>query len=212
MRHQAPELVVKQTEVKKKEVKAMEQKANSFTVKVPEKAYVKGFSDGSFKPDQVVSRAEAAQILGQFIQADQAYRLAKDVDANAWYAKNMAKLYGLSIFSGTEDGSLRPQAGMSRAELSVLISRILKLKPDNARFNDVAPGVWYNGYVGAVQGAGIIQGYPDGSFGADRTVTRAELVVIVNRAFHVADKSGRIQFKDLPASHWAYKEIQKAAN
>ena len=212
MRHQAPELVVKQTEVKKKEVKAMEQKANSFTVKVPEKAYVKGFSDGSFKPDQVVSRAEAAQILGQFIQADQAYRLAKDVDANAWYAKNMAKLYGLSIFSGTEDGSLRPQAGMSRAELSVLISRILKLKPDNARFNDVAPGVWYNGYVGAVQGAGIIQGYPDGSFGADRTVTRAELVVIVNRAFHVADKSGRIQFKDLPASHWAYREIQKAAN
>ena len=212
MRHQAPAPVVKQSEVKKEEVKPMEQGVRDFTVKVPEKAYVKGFSDGSFKPDQVVSRAEAAQILGQFIQADQAYRLAKDVDANAWYAKNMAKLYGLSIFSGTEDGSLRPQAGMSRAELSVLISRILKLKPDNARFNDVAPGAWYNGYVGAVQGAGIIQGYPDGSFGADRTVTRAELVVIVNRAFKVVGRPGTIQFKDVPANHWAYKEIQKAAN
>ena len=101
---------------------------------------------------------------------------------------------------------------MTRAEVATIMTRILNLKMENARFNDVTPGAWYNGYVGAVQAAGIISGYPDGSFGGERTVTRAELVVIVNRAFKVVGRPGAMQFKDVPANHWAYKEIQKAAN
>lgn len=210
--HQGPAPAVKQPEVKKEAPKVAEQKAHSFTIKAPEKAYVKGFPDGSFKPNKEVTRAEVAQILNQFIQNSQAYRLPTDVDAGAWYGNSMARLYGLSILNGFGDGSVRPQGAMTRAEVATIMTRILNLKMENARFNDVTPGAWYNGYVGAVQAAGIISGYPDGSFGGERTVTRAELVVIVNRAFKVVGRPGTIQFKDVPANHWAYKEIQKAAN
>lgn len=216
-RYQAPAPEVKQPEVKKEEPKKeepkrTEQKTNNFTVKAPEKAYVKGFPDGNFKPNQGVTRAEVSTILNQFIQGSQAYSLPGDVDGNAWYGKSMARLHGLSILNGFGDGSLRPQETLTRAELATIMARILNLKADNARFNDVAPGAWYNGYVGAVQSAGIVQGYPDGSFGGEKTVTRAELVVIVNRAFKVMERPGKVQFKDVPVNHWAYKEIQKAAN
>ena len=191
---------VKQPEVKKEAPKVAEQKAHSFTVKAPEKAYVKGFPDGSFKPNKEVTRGEVAQILNQFIQNSDAYRLPKDVSGSEWYGNSVARLYGLSILNGYN------------AELAAIMTRVLNLKVDNARFNDVKGSAWYNGYVGAVQNAGIIQGYPDGTFGGERTVTRAELVVIVNRAFKVVGRPGTMQFNDVDANHWAYKEIQKAAN
>ncbi|MCU6786021.1 S8 family serine peptidase [Aedoeadaptatus acetigenes] len=203
---------VKQPEVKKEAPKVAEQKAHSFTVKAPEKAYVKGFPDGSFKPNKEVTRGEVAQILNQFIQNSDAYRLPKDVSGSEWYGNSVARLYGLSILNGYNDGNLRPEGSMTRAELAAIMTRVLNLKVDNARFNDVKGSAWYNGYVGAVQNAGIIQGYPDGTFGGERTVTRAELVVIVNRAFKVVGRPGTMQFNDVDANHWAYKEIQKAAN
>ena len=183
-----------------------------FKVKVPTEAYVKGYPDGRFKPNQVVTRAEAAQILGQFIESNGKYKLSKDMESNTWYTDNMAKLYGLNILTGSEDGKLRPQAGMKRAELAVIISKMLNLKPESAKFKDVKSNDWYSGYVGAVQAKGIISGYTDGSFGGDRTVTRAELITIVNRAFNVVKKGKETNFKDLSPTHWAYKEIQKAAN
>lgn len=210
--HQALTPEVKQPEVKKEVPKHSEQKANSFTVKAPEKAYVKGFPDGSFKPDKEVTRGEVAQILNQFIQSSDAYRLPKDVSGKEWYGNSVARLYGLSILNGYNDGKLNPNGSMTRAELATVMTRILNLKVENARFNDVKGSAWYSGYVGAVQNAGIIQGYPDGTFGGERTVTRAELIVIVNRAFKVVGRPGTMQFKDVPANHWAYKEIQKAAN
>lgn len=198
--------------MKKEAPKVAEQKAHSFTIKAPEKAYVKGFPDGSFKPNKEVTRGEVAQILNQFIQNTDAYRLPKDVSGTEWYGNSVARLHGLSILKGYNDGKLQPEGSMTRAELAAIMTRVLNLKADNARFNDVKGSAWYNGYVGAVQNAGIIQGYPDGSFGGERTVTRAELIVIVNRAFKVVGRPGTMQFKDVPANHWAYKEIQKAAN
>lgn len=210
--HQGPAPEVKQPELKKEAPKPAVQKTNRFTVKAPEKAYVKGFPNGSFKPNKEVTRGEVAQILNQFIQNSDAYRLPKDVSGKEWYGNSVARLYGLSILNGYEDGSLQPEGSMTRAELAAIMTRVLNLKADNARFNDVKGSAWYNGYVGAVQNAGIIQGYPDGSFGGERTVTRAELIVIVNRAFKVVGRPGTMQFKDVPANHWAYKEIQKAAN
>ena len=213
-RHEEPKKF-NQVEIKKenKEVKEIS-KGNKmdFKVKVPTEAYVKGFPDGSFKPDQVVTRAEAAQILGQFIESNGKNKLSKDMESNTWYTDNMAKLYGLNILTGSEDGKLRPQAGMKRAELAVIISKMLNLKPESAKFKDVKSNDWYSGYVGAVQAKGIISGYTDGSFGGDRTVTRAELISIVNRAFNVVKKGKETNFKDLSPKHWAYKEIQKAAN
>ncbi len=213
-RHEEPKKF-NQVEIKKEnnEVKeTSEENKMDFKVKVPTEAYVKGFPDGRFKPDQVVTRAEAAQILGQFIESNGKYKLSKDMESNTWYTDNMAKLYGLNILTGSEDGKLRPQAGMKRAELAVIISKMLNLKPESAKFKDVKSNDWYSGYVGAVQAKKIISGYTDGSFGGDRTVTRAELITIVNRAFNVAEKGKETKFKDLSPKHWAYKEIQKAAN
>ena len=65
--------------------------------------------------------------------------------------------------------------------------------------------------IGSAQAAGIVSGYPDGSFKPDQEVSRAEMVAMINRAFAYEGSGGDRTFTDLTPDHWAYQDIQKAA-
>ena len=93
-----------------------------------------------------------------------------------------------------------------------MIVKLKGLQPKSGGFKDVPGNAWYAGYAGAAREAGIVVGYEDGSFGGDRVVTRAEIIAMINRAFDIPKKESRKAFSDLPESHWAYEDIQKAAN
>ena len=90
----------------------------------------------------------------------------------------------------------------------------------NTQYNDVLPGYWGASYITQATAAGWINGYGDGRFGPDDTLTRAQLVTIINRATgRRADPGflnaniGRLNtFSDVGPSYWAYYDILEAAN
>ena len=184
-----------------------------FTVHVPQEAYVKGYPDGSFKPNQKVIRSEIATMLARFISVSGDLQKAlADIRTTDWYFDSFKTLINAGIITGYGDGTYRPNEGVTRAQAVTMIARLKGLQPKQGGFKDVPANAWYAGYAGALKEAGIVVGYEDGSFGGDRVITRAEIIAMINRAFNISKKESRKAFSDLPQNHWAYEDIQKAAN
>ena len=87
-------------------------------------------------------------------------------------------------------------------------------------FGDVSDGYWAAEYIKAAAKSGWINGYEDGSFRADRNISRAEVVTIVNRLLgreadesYIADNLRKLNtFSDMSGKHWAYYAVMEAAN
>lgn len=162
------------------------------------KGLIKGYPDGTFRPDNNVTRAEfMALVNGAFGYTNKAAVSYKDVPADAWYADAVAKAGAAGYISGYEDGAIRPDNPITRAEAATVIMRIKGFDADSGavtKFIDAGEvPAWSRGAVGAVAGAGIMGGYPDGSFKAQDFITRAEAVVALNKAQRASltyDKAG----------------------
>jgi hypothetical protein len=77
-------------------------------------------------------------------------------------------------------------------------------------FTDVAPNYWATPFIAVVTRRGILQGLPDGTFGPERVVTRAEFAKMLRDAFERSKTRGRLNFKDLPAGNEATGAIDEA--
>ena len=199
-----------------KPIEKKEEKVNSvqkFITNVPKEAFVKGYPDGSFRPDQKVIRAEIATMLAQFVKVnDSLANRFNDIKTSDWYFDSFKTLVNAGIITGYGDDNYRPNEGVTRAQAVTMIAKLKGLTPKVGSFKDVKANEWYAGYAGAAKEAGIVVGYSDGTFGGDKIVTRAEIIAMINRAFDIPTKESRKVFSDLPENHWAYKDIQKAAN
>ncbi len=115
---------------------------------------------------------------------------------------------------GYEDGTVRPEGDITRAEVATIFFRLLSTDAREAfltrenSFSDVAPDAWYNTAVSTLANAGIITGYPDGTYNPNGSMTRAELVSLIAR-FFTEIEPGDSQFNDIEG-HWAAKEINEA--
>ncbi len=116
---------------------------------------------------------------------------------------------------GYEDGTVRPQNNITRAEVATIFFRLLTdesradyWKTTNS-FSDVAKGDWFNNAISTLSNAGIITGYPDGSFKPNASITRAEFAAISVRFSDVVYTQNS-SFTDVDASHWAAKYISLA--
>lgn len=117
---------------------------------------------------------------------------------------------------GYEDGTVRPGANITRAEVATIFFRLLTDETresywsQSSGFTDVASGAWYNNAVSTLTRAGILDGYEDGSFRPNASITRAEFTKIAVSFFkHVGGASSN-PFSDVPDSAW-YAEFVKAA-
>lgn len=117
---------------------------------------------------------------------------------------------------GYEDGTVRPGANITRAEVATIFFRLLTDETresywsQSSGFTDVASGAWYNNAVSTLTRAGILDGYEDGSFRPNASITRAEFTKIAVSFFkHVGGASAN-PFSDVPESAW-YAEFVKAA-
>lgn len=120
------------------------------------------------------------------------------------------------IIGYAEDGTVRPQANITRAEVATIFFRLLT---DDARdqfwstsnnFSDVTPDAWYNNAVSTMVNAGIIQGYEDGTFRPNNNITRAEFAAIASRFMSSGYDVKEDLFSDI-ADHWARESINDAA-
>ncbi len=119
---------------------------------------------------------------------------------------------------GYPDNTIRPEGNITRAEVAVIFYRLLS---DDSRsefwssanpFSDVEKGMWYNNQISTLYNAGILSGYPDGTFKPSQPITRAEIATIAAAFFDVAGDgyTGEDHFSDISAS-WANEFINIAA-
>lgn len=120
------------------------------------------------------------------------------------------------IVGYSEDGTVRPNANITRAEVATIFFRLLT---DEARdqfwmttnnFSDVLPNDWYNNAVSTMVNMGIIQGYEDGTFRPNANITRAEFAAIAARFMSSGYDVEEDLFTDI-ANHWARESINDAA-
>lgn len=117
---------------------------------------------------------------------------------------------------GYEDGTVRPGTNITRAEVATIFFRLLTDETresywsQSSGFTDVASGAWYNNAVSTLTRAGILDGYEDGSFRPNASITRAEFTKIAVSFFKHAGGASANPFNDVPESAW-YAEFVKAA-
>ena len=186
-------------------------------------AYLRGYSNGNFGPDNNVTRAEAAQmfynlLLEQDVPSTVSFT---DVAANAWYADAVNTLASIGVIKGVGDNQFAPDRAITRAEFTVIAMRFADLDTSGENiFTDVSADDWfYEQVVGSIK-YGWITGYEDGTFRPNNTITRAEVTTIVNRMLgraadkdYVDDHMDELrQFPDVSKTNWAYYNIVEATN
>ncbi|UJF32510.1 S-layer homology domain-containing protein [Paenibacillus hexagrammi] len=178
-------------------------------------AYVNGYEDGTFRPDHSITRAEMAAILSRVAgkSAEGEDMTYSDVSSDHWASAAISQAAKMKLMSGYPDGSFKPDQPITRAEMAALSSLLITGNPAQGTGFDDISSHWAEQAILAVQGAGIIQGYEDGSYRPDQYVTRAETVVIMNKLLVRGPSDGEqgSVWKDVESTNWALKDIQEAS-
>ena len=147
-----------------------------------------GYEDGTFKPDKTITRAEFVRLLNSATSTSFTSNASvnfSDVKESDWFYADVAKAVGAKITSGFEDGTFRPGETVTRMQAAVFICNAKGLAANEAGANLLTDAAqipaWAKGAVGAVISAGYMSGYPDGSFGGSKGMTRAEAVSTLDR-------------------------------
>ncbi|MDR2296225.1 MAG: S-layer homology domain-containing protein, partial [Clostridiales Family XIII bacterium] len=121
----------------------------------------------------------------------------------------------IAYIAGYPDGTVHPDGNLTRAEVAAMLFRLLsdaaKNDPLASTFTDVEDGKWYTQAIAYLASTGILTGYEDGSFKPNAPITRAEFAAIISRFDASQDEAGEARFSDVTQSHWAFKEIDNAA-
>ncbi|MDD6542759.1 MAG: S-layer homology domain-containing protein, partial [Clostridiales bacterium] len=187
-------------------------------------AYIKGYPNGSFKPTDTITRAEAATIFYRLLTDATrkayatSYNTFKDVPATAWYNTAVSTMAKLGIVNGGADGYFRPNDPITRAEIAAMIARC-----DGAYYTGTSTvfsdtyGHWAAGYIDRAYELGWINGYGT-TYAPDRYISRAETVAVLNRVLNRAPQytsdltRNYTTFSDVATSAWYYLDVEEAAN
>ena len=183
-------------------------------------AYMVGFPDGRFGPNDNVTRAQVAQIFYSLLKDKNVAATATfwDVPENAWYAKAVNTLASLGFVAGVGNGSYEPDRAITRAEFSTIAVRFTKAVADSPiRFRDVPESHWAYRFISTAAAYGWVTGIGEDLFAPNDEITRAQAAVIVNRmtgrlADQAAIDAGEgNRFPDVTNIHWAWYDIGEAA-
>ena len=188
-------------------------------------SYIKGYPDGTFKPQANVTRAEAAQMFATLLNGGANFGTSSatrfsDASDN-WFSKAVNYVVAKGLISGYPDGTFKPNESITRAEFAQMISGYVKNeKKSTTDFQDVKDH-WAKDAIDKLYGNKNVSGYPDGSFKPNAKITRAEAVTILNSVFdrnttalslNNVNKSALNKFSDVNEGFWAYYNIIDAAN
>ncbi len=190
-------------------------------------AYIIGYEDGTVRPQGNITRAEVATIFFRLLtdEVREEYWSTEsgysDVSSSDWYNNAISTLSNLGVITGYEDGTFRPNASISRAEFVTIATRFFDYTAEyEGTFSDVSYSSWYADFVQAAVDMGLVNGYENGTFRPNASITRAEAVAIVNRvllrrpdAEHLLSWAVMNTFSDnVLESAWYYEDIQEATN
>lgn len=149
------------------------------------KGDLKGFQDGSVKPNQTITRAEFMTLINRsFGFTEEAEVDFSDVSSTSWSYSEVSKAVAAGYIQGYNN-EMRPNAPINRQEAAVVIGKLLKLEEGNINdlqvFSDAGQiAVWGKASVAAAVKAGVLKGYPNGTFAPGQALTRAESLTLID--------------------------------
>jgi hypothetical protein len=149
---------------------------------------INGFTDNTFRPNEQVTRAQAAAIIAASLGLtgkSASNPGFKDVQEGAWHHQAISALVERKIMSGVDKEHFHPNKPVTRAELSKMIGLAFNLKPSTStskKFSDVPEKSWYSGFVGAMIDNKITSGMTTTTFAPDGKVTRGQMAAFIFRA------------------------------
>ena len=186
-------------------------------------AYIVGYPDGNVKPEGNITRAEVATIFFRLLtdeSRDEFWSQTNpysDVSEDDWYNNAVSTLTNAGIIDGYEDGTFKPNGNITRAEFATIAVRFFEATYEGENLFPDIDGHWAQDYINEAANAGIVDGYPDGTFGPQKRITRAEAMTMVNRTIdrhphedHLLDDM--IVWPDNPETAWYYEQVQEATN
>lgn len=181
------------------------------------RAYINGYPDNTFRPENQVTRAEVAAMFAKILNLEvkkETQAVYSDVPKEHWAAGVIRAVTDAGLFKGYEDNTFRPDAAITRAELVVVIAKHLKLEnvePFEIYFSDIE-GHWAMNYIEEINRFNITKGYEDGTFRPNDKIKRSEAVTLINKMLYRGPlKADRSSFTDVGVNHWAFGHIEEAA-
>lgn len=188
-------------------------------------AYIVGYGNGEVRPQNNITRAEVATIFFRLLTDDvRDENLTKtnrysDVAATSWYNTAVSTLSSMGIITGYPDGTFRPNAAITRAEFAAIAARFDSNGDKTAaKFSDIATH-WAKDEISIAYNNGWITGYPNGTFGPQRDITRAETMTLVNRVLNRQPETEDDLLPNMTVwtdnanpNAWYYLAVQEATN
>ena len=188
-------------------------------------AYIVGYGNGEVRPQNNITRAEVATIFFRLLTDDvRDENLTKtnrysDVTRADWYNTAVSTLSSMGIITGYPDGTFRPNAAITRAEFAAIAARFdSNGDKTTAKFTDIASH-WAKDEISIAYNNGWINGYPDGTFGPQRDITRAETMTLVNRVLNRQPETEDDLLPNMTVwtdnanpKAWYYLAVQEATN
>lgn len=188
-------------------------------------AYIVGYGNGEVRPQNNITRAEVATIFFRLLTDDvRDENLTKtnrysDVTRADWYNTAVSTLSSMGIITGYPDGTFRPNAAITRAEFAAIAARFdSNGDKTTAKFTDIASH-WAKDEISIAYNNGWINGYPDGTFGPQRDITRAETMTLVNRVLNRQPETEDDLLPNMTVwtdnanpNAWYYLAVQEATN
>lgn len=183
-------------------------------------AYMYGDDSGLFRPNDPMTRAEAAQMFYNLLDDKNVIGTMRfvDVDEDAWYATAVNVLSAYRVISGY-NGEFRPDDTITREEFVVMAVKFFDLTARGTlSFTDVEKGRWSYGFILTAFTNGLISGYGDGTFRPKDLISRAEAPTVMNKMLkrepdEEYDVEGLKMFPDNADSEfWGYYQILEATN
>ena len=187
-------------------------------------AYVQGYADGTVRPNTPVTRAQVATILFRLL--DESVRKEyltesntfTDVAANYWANTAISTMANMGVFKGRTADRFDPNAPITRGEFAAVCARFDDSKVKTTETYSDIDGYWAANEILRAAALGWVQGYQDGSYRPNNSITRAQVVTMINRVLcRMPEKNadllkGMSSFTDCAEDDWCYLAIQEATN
>jgi len=170
--------------------------AKSYILKLISMGVVQGYPDGTIKPDNSITRAEAVTALMKAIGYGPAENPQFDFEDKKeipdWVKGFLKTALDLKVVSGYEDNTFRASRNVTRQEVVIMLMKTFNFEPSDISNNNFADeeriASWSRRYVNTACNLGIVKGYNDNTFMPDKNVTRAELFTMIAKCFEYLEK------------------------
>lgn len=179
-------------------------------------AFMNGYSDGTFRPENYMTRAEAVVMLYRLstvnVESDSSQSVYQDVPWGMWCAQEVNAFANAGIIDRTT--YFYPDQYITRGEMTEMLYRLSgspSVSGPSTRFSDIS-GTSNSDAIRYASSAGWINGYSDGTFRPYAYIARSEVAAMMTRVLNRTTGGGGVYYKDVPYSYWAYRYIQLASS